>query len=331
LSAIILLAISIYCNTKKSCSSLSEVGCILDIFVTNGRGELAALAAAALWAIASVLYGIVGKHIPPLKLNLLKGIVAIVFLILTVLLTGESLPTSAPMTIFLLCLSGVIGISWGDTAFLAAINYLGPRLVLLIGTLAPAMTAIAGMIWLEETLKISAWCGIFLTICGVAWVITERITDSSDDSPTHLWKGIGWGLLAAVTNTIGTIISRLAFTTGTMTSLWAALLRLGAAELILIAWMWLPNRQAQALTLPHRQFWQVIITACFAAFCGTYLGIWLQQTAIKFTAAGIASTLLQTSPIFVIPMAMCIGEKVSWRAMAGVIIAIIGIGLLFFS
>jgi drug/metabolite transporter (DMT)-like permease len=32
----------------------------------------------------------------------------------------------------------------------------------------------------------------------------------------------------------------------------------------------------------------------------------------------------------VIPIALIVGEKVSWRAIAGVIIAIVGIALLFY-
>ncbi|MFM7371320.1 MAG: EamA family transporter, partial [Sphaerospermopsis kisseleviana] len=31
--------------------------------LTNGRGELAALSAACLWAIASVVYGVLGQRI----------------------------------------------------------------------------------------------------------------------------------------------------------------------------------------------------------------------------------------------------------------------------
>lgn len=286
--------------------------------------------AAALWAIASTVYGIVGQRIPPLKLNFIKGIVAIAFLVLTILFTRESLPISAPMPILLLCLSGVIGISWGDTAFLRAINYLGARRVLLIGTLSPALTAIAANIVLQEQLNIRAWCGILLTILGVAWVITERVPNTSNDSPKHLWVGVGFGLLAAITNAIATVISRAAFTTGSVTPLWAALLRLSAAELILLAWILFPKRQPAEFLYPYWQSRRVVFVTCFAAFCGTYLGIWLQQTAIKLTAAGIASTLLQTSPLFVIPIAVAMGEKVTWRAIAGVIMAIIGIGLLFY-
>jgi drug/metabolite transporter (DMT)-like permease len=294
----------------------------------NAGGELAALTAAALWAVASVLYGVVGNHIPPLRLNFLKGIVAITLLILTILLTGESLPTSTPLPIFLLCLSGVIGISWGDTAFLGAINYLGPRRVLLMSTLSPPLTAIVSMIGLGETLKITAWCGIFLTVLGVAWVVTERVPHSSNDSPTHLWRGVGLGLLAAIASSIATVISRLAFTLGDIPSLWAALLRLGAAQLILLAWL---SRAGAQVSPSSKVSPRIIFTACLAAVCGTYLGIWLQQTAIKLTTAGIASTLLETSPIFVIPIVLCLGEKVSWRSLAGVIIAIVGIVLLFFT
>ncbi|MEJ1931048.1 DMT family transporter, partial [Nostoc sp. NIES-2111] len=279
------------------------------------------------WAIASVLYGIVGQRIGPLQLNLIKGFVAIAFLLLTIWLTGESLSISTPAPILLLCLSGVVGIGLGDTAFLAAINNLGARRVLLIGTLAPPITAIAANILLQERLNFNAWCGILLTIMGVAWVVTERVPNSKDSNSKSSGKGLIFALLAAITNAAGTVISRAAFASGNVTPLWAALLRLSAAELILVIGISLSYKR-QISSHSHRPSWQIILTACFAAFCGTYLGIWLQQTAIKLTAAGIASTIMQTSPLFVIPLAIVIGEKVSWRAIAGVIIAIVGIGIL---
>lgn len=280
--------------------------------------------------MASVVYGVLGQRIPPLQLNLIKGLIAIALFTLTILISGEFLPTVALKPLCLLFLSGAVGIGLGDTAFLAAINYLGARRVLLIGTLAPPMTAIAAMIFLNEQLSVIAWCGILLTILGVAWVVTERVSGTSDNSTTHLWQGIGFGLLAAITNATGTVISRFAFASGSISPLWAALLRLSAGVLIILISIWFSRLREKTLLYPYWQSWRVIITSLFAAFCGAYLGIWLQQTAIKFTSAGIASTLLQTSPLFVIPIAVCMGEKVSWRAIAGVIIAIMGIGLLFY-
>jgi drug/metabolite transporter (DMT)-like permease len=298
--------------------------------VTDWQGEVAALLAAALWAIASVIYGLLGRRIPPMQLNLMKGIIAIVLLLLTIVISGELSPNLTPVSALLLCLSGAVGIGWGDTAFLAAINYLGARRVLLLGTLSPPMTAIAAMIILPERLNISAWCGIIITIVGVAWVVTERTPGTTDTTATQLWRGIGFGLLATITNAIGTIFSRMAFTTASIEPLWAALLRLSAGVLVILIWAWFTQHKQSISSDAYWRSPRVIFASFFAAFCGTYLGIWLQQTAIKLTAAGIASTLLQTSPLFVIPIAIAMGEKISLRAIAGVMIAIAGIGLLFY-
>jgi drug/metabolite transporter (DMT)-like permease len=308
---------------------------LLILPLTGFEGEIAALSAACLWAIASVVYGRLGERIPPLQLNLIKGIVAIAFLLLTIFISGELFPSIAPVPLSLILLSGVVGIGLGDTVFFASINTLGPRRALLMGTLAPPMTAIAAVIFLQERLNISAWCGILLTILGVAWVVTERTPDTSSNFTTHLWQGIGWGVLAAMANAIGAVFSRAAFTHTSISPLWAALLRLSAGVLILIIWVSLDFLQKLGKEQRDRVtgYWQssrVILAIFFAAFCGTYLGIWLQQVALKLTTAGVASTLLQTSPVFIIPIAIWLREKVTWRAIAGVIMAIAGIGMLFY-
>ncbi|BAY22529.1 hypothetical protein NIES2100_22920 [Calothrix sp. NIES-2100] len=302
----------------------------LILAVTDWHGEVAALVAACLWSVASVIYGVLGQRIRPMQLNLIKGIIAIALLLLTILISGDFVPKLSFMPVCLLFLSGAVGIGWGDTAFLAAINYLGARQVLLLGTLSPPMTAIAATIFLQERLNVSAWCGILLTILGVAWVVTERVPGTSEVDSTHLWQGIGFGLLAAITNTAGSLFSRAAFATASIDSLWAALLRLIAGVLTILLWLVISPRQQRTISDPYWKSRRIILASFFAAFCGTYLGIWLQQTAIKFTSVGIASTLLQTSPLFVIPIAIAMGEKVSLRAIAGVGIAIAGIGLLFY-
>jgi len=85
-----------------------------------------------------------------------------------------------------------------------------------------------------------------------------------------------------------------------------------------------------------REHWQeqfkskkLLISILIAAFFSTYLGIWLQQTSLKFSLAGIAQTLLATSPLFVLPIVVFRGETISWRAVLGALIAVGGIGVLF--
>lgn len=307
-----------------------------NFWLTDYKGELAALGAAFLWAISSVIFSRLGQRIPPLELNLLKGLIAIALLVFTLLLSRELLLVTNPTTFYLLLLSGVIGISLGDTAFFVALNYLGARRALLMETLAPPITAILALIFLQERLSFTAWCGILLTILGVAWVITEQVPGAgvSEAPPqkvrlTDLQKGVYFGLLASIALATGAVLARAALANSSISPLWAALLRLSAGALILLPWAWFRRRQSrfQLKTLRSARVIGVII---IAALAGTYLGIWLQQTAIKFTVVGIALTLTNTSPLFVIPIAIWMGEQVSLRSILGVVVAFGGIAVLFY-
>lgn len=85
--------------------------------LTNGQGELAALAFAAVWGIASILYGYLGRYIQPREVNLLTGTIAISLLSITLIVSSSHWESIPPVSIFSLFLSGVIAIGLGDTAF----------------------------------------------------------------------------------------------------------------------------------------------------------------------------------------------------------------------
>ncbi len=320
---------------------------LIDLII-NLKGEVAAIVAACLWAVASAIYSRLGERIPALQINLIKGIVSIIMFVVTILWNNEFVTHIPFFPLWLLLLSGVIGIGLGDTAFLITLNVLGARRALLMQTLSPPITAILALIFLGENLNIIAWSGIFLTIIGVAWVITERTQDESnvlnpsyERTETNLRRGISLGFLAALANAIGAVLSRTALHGNediSISPLWAALLRLSAGVVVLLPWLYLQRLNLQTHTHSTRTtsatpYWkspQILAIIFFAVFCGTYLGMWLQQVAIKFTAVGIASTLLQTSPIFIIPIAIAMGERVSLRAILGVLTALLGIVVLFY-
>jgi drug/metabolite transporter (DMT)-like permease len=291
-------------------------------------GQLAALAAALLWAVASLAYGRLGQSASPLQLNLLKGLVAIALLGLTLLLVGQPLPATGPLPPALLALSGVLGIGIGDTAFFAALVRLGARRALLLETLAPPLAALLAWGALGEALAAAAWAGIGLTVLGVAWVISER-TPAAAITREQAKQGIGWGLLAAAAQAGGAVLSRAALAGSALSPLWGALLRLSAGTLLVAgllgAWQW---RRSGRASWPH---WSPRFLGAIAltASGSTYLGIWLQQTALKLAPAGIAQTLGATSPLFVLPIAVSLGERVSGRAVLGALVAVGGIALLF--
>lgn len=315
------------------------------------KGELAALLAAFFWAAASTVFSRLGSMIPPLELNLLKGVVAIAFLILTLAIQGEWLPDLNWVAIAFLLISGIFGIGIGDTALFAAYNFLGARRTLLLKTLTSPLVALLALIFLQETLTPTDWCGILLTLLGVAWVISERVS-ATTDATKHFLQGIGWAIVATIGEATGAILSRAALTQSNIIPMWSTLLRLTAGVLVLLLWLLVKGRGAEGTrgrgakgqgsrgeinnlsatygtksgaNLSPKLLGIIAITSFFS----TYLGIFLQQIALKFTAAGIAQTLGATSPLFVLPFAIWMGDKVSLRGFLGVLIALAGVWLLF--
>ncbi|MBD1844988.1 DMT family transporter [Cyanobacteria bacterium FACHB-63] len=294
-------------------------------FFLQFRGELAALAAALIWACGSIVYTGVGRQITPLALNFTKGWIAIVLLGLTFLLTGQSFPAIEPAAFSLLFLSGVIGIGFGDTAYFKALNCIGARRTLLFETLAPPLSAILALIFLQERLSGSAWLGIGLTIAGVVWVILERVSDRHENF--RPLQGSLYGLLAAIGQAAGAVLSRSALIQTDIDSLWSTLIRLIGGTIALLIWILLQRQISE--TLKPLKDRRLLVVIAGTAFISTYLGIWLQQTSLKFATTGIAQALSSTSPLFVLPISWAMGDRISLRSFFGVLVSLLGVALLF--
>jgi len=291
------------------------------------RGEFAALLAAFFWASATVLFGRIGRTIRPLEMNLIKNVIAAVMILITLAAMGNIFTPVEMKALILLFFSGAVGIGLGDTVYFRSLKCIGARRALLLWMLSPPLTGVFAHLFMREALNFGAWMGIFITIIGVAWVISERVRES-DEKDLHLLKGIMFGMVSAVAQATGAVLSRAAFVYTAVSPLQSSLWRLLGGILVILVYIpmvrpeigqWVGEKRAARL-------WIMIVVAVFA---GTYLGIWLQQISLKYAAAGIAQTLFATSPLFVIPIVLCMGEKISFRAVLGVVIALGGIGLLF--
>jgi drug/metabolite transporter (DMT)-like permease len=301
---------------------------VIESLFLQHRGELAAGTAAAIWAGSSIFYGQIGRQVAPLALNLTKGLLAIGYLAVTMVLTGDSfrLPSN-PMG--LLLLSGFIGIAIGDTVFFGALNRIGARLTLLINTLSPVATALLADVFLGEKLRSLSYLGIVVAVAGVAGVVSDRTTSAdSMDRHQQYWWGIGCAVASALANSLASILSRQAMSSGAAdlspvaTTFW----RLIAGSIGILLLMALQPRNPQKLIA--RKTW---LQLGFVAFFSTYIGISLQQTALKYTAAGIAQTIGATSPLFVLALDRWRGEKIGLRSLGYALLSIGGVSLMFIS
>ncbi|MFH2115961.1 MAG: EamA family transporter, partial [Spirochaetota bacterium] len=66
------------------------------------------------------------------------------------------------------------------------------------------------------------------------------------------------------------------------------------------------------------------------AFFGPFLGVSLGLVAVQLTSAGIASTIMAITPVLIIiPAVVYFKEKINPREIAGALIAVGGVALLF--
>jgi len=95
-----------------------------------------------------------------------------------------------------------------------------------------------------------------------------------------------------------------------------------------LAWIAVQGQSYLPATVRSRRLWAVIVGTTLMS---TYLGIMLQQLALKHTEAGIVQTLIATAALFVLPLVALRGERIGPRAVAGAIVAVIGIAILFWA
>lgn len=300
-------------------------------------GLVAATVASMFWAVSVVLYRRVGRIMPPVRLNMTKGFVACAILGgatgVQWLALGTEPWSLSPGLLALMALSGVIGIGLGDTLFFAGLNRMGSRRMLLLFTINPVITVLVAWAVLDEPLSLMQLAGIALTCGGVAWVIAERSTGKSDGHVDLL--GILYGIGAASCQATGILMSRYVFDQGEMTSVSSAWLRITAAALALVLFLPLDRLLKDPGGQDHHHPAQPSKAQARAMFgcalmLGTVLGIWLMQIAVKQSdKVGIASTLLSTSPLFVLPIVAIMGERISRRAVMGACICIAGVAMLY--
>jgi len=290
-------------------------------------GELAAISAALFWAISSFVFRKLGKSIRPTELNLIKGVGAILLLLLMSLFLKESPTALTPFALMLLLVSGALGIGFGDTMYFEALNSIGPRRTLLISILAPPMTVVLAILFLGERINPLGWLGVLITLFGVAWVI---LGNPNKEEPQKVVRmGVFFAFLSALAQAIGSVMSRWALTQTPVSAVQSAILRLVAGIAFLAVWM-LIGRQKPAEWLKetknHAGMFGIL---ALGILLGAFLPLWLQQISFKNTEVGIAQTLLATSPLFVLLISALRKEKLAAREIIGMVIAVAGIAVLF--
>jgi len=285
-------------------------------------GVFSALISAASWALGSVLWRRVGGNLSPYSMNLIKGVIGCAYLAVALLVVNfEGIPTRAAM---LLIVSGIIGISIGDTFFFSALLNIGPRLTSLMGTLTPVGTALVAVAVLRERPSLIVWCGISLTVAGVAFVLSKKTY--GDHIVRDKRKGVLCGVMSVLCTVIGIILAKKAL--ADISAIQASFIRMLSATIGLALWGMVKGDLA--LWVKPLADFRLLKRVAFIIMLGTFGGFLLSLYSLKLIDASIASSLISTTPLFVIPVAaILLGEKVYAQSVIGAAVAVCGVILIF--
>lgn len=296
-------------------------------------GELAAVAASALWSFTSIQFTLAGRRVGSSAMNYARLALALLYLSLTHwLITGEIWPIhAAPARWLWMSLSGVVGLTLGDAALYQGYMLIGPRRTQLMMTSAPALTTLAARLLWNERLSLPQLLAMTLTVGGIMWVVSEPRQGerhfAGDDDPQAYRKGLVLGGLAALCQAIGLLLSRQGLVGG-FSPLSATVIRMAAATVAIVV-IGAARGQTRAIwqrLRDRRALWLIV----GGALTGPYIGVWLSMEAVQHAAMGIASTLLALAPVLLIPLsAWFFGERVTRRAVLGTLLALMGVALIF--
>lgn len=245
-------------------------------------------------------------------------------------------------------LSGVIGFGLGDIGAFYAMPRIGSRLTILMAQCGAAPIAgLAEWYWMGTTLGLGQILAIVLILSGIVVALAPKNIPAS--SMPMFIAGISFGLLAAVGQGLGAVISRKAYveanaagnwveSQGVLDSIWmgatAGYQRLigGAATIFLFYLLSLViKRWRTGPREPHVQDSR-LTKARFVllnAAAGPIFGLICFQWALATTPSAIVQPIIAMTPLVIMPMAWYFeGDRPTLRSLFGGLISVAGVILL---
>lgn len=308
----------------------------------NHLGEIISLGVAVSWTVTAWFAAKASLRVGAMVTNVLRLVLATLFLgVLLWVTIGHPYPVYADKDTWLwLGLSALVGYVFGDYCLFNCYLYIGPRFGQLLMTLAPPMAAIAGWIMLGETLSWTSILAMAVTLAGIGISIMSR--DGGHHFKLDLpLKGVLLGIGAGIGQGVGLVLSKIGMqyyaeaipanapsAMEAMLPFASTMMRAiigGAGFLAILLLQKDFGKLRSAVKDPVAMKYASVIT-----LFGPVLGVSLSLMAVRYANAGIASTLMALTPVFIIvPEVLIEGKRIRFKEIAGLAVSIAGVALFF--
>lgn len=280
-------------------------------------GQLLSLLCALLWALAVMLFKRLSKNVSSIDLNLIKNLASLILFSCTLPLLGISFfPPISRTDLFLVGLSGALGLGLADLLFFMALSRLKAGLVAIVDCLYSPFMILLSVAFLDDPVTPALLLGVVLV---AAAIILAAEKDEKNPIPRRVML---LGVLLAALSMLG-MAGSVVMIKPIMTRVsawWVAWFRLLSSSVLLsIILAADPGRKRILSTLKS---WKTML---LAAFLGTYLATAAWLFGLHYSRVSIASVLNQTSTIFILLLAWpFLKEPLTNRKIVSVMLAFVG-------
>jgi len=295
-------------------------------------GELCSLLSAIFWALAIIIFKKIGDRVSPIVINPVKSIIGLLLFMLTCIIIGVPLSPNAQFSntdLFILAISGIIGIGIADIIFLHSLNILGAGISAIVDTVYSPFVIFFAFLILGESLTSTQLLGGGLIIGSVLYASTKIQNIPVDRK--RFKQGILYGVGSIAMMAFGIVMIKPILNTVSDNiglQIWIAGYRLVSGVLVSVSIMFIANRKQNIIgVFRDRTLWLPLIVSSVLA---AYLGIAMWVMGMAMTTASISSILNQTATIFIMIFAwMFLGEPLTKRRILSIIVAMCGAYLVF--
>ena len=294
-------------------------------------GEAAAVAAALVWAMASLLMKQLSGRYPALPLGAWRCLFASLFFLVIFAPAGRAhdvanFPLSS---LGALVASALVGIVVGDTNYIRALRFAPLAVVYPIAMTAyPLFAVILATSFLDEAFGWRLVAGTALVLAGIGGIAFTRPAPSASGElalgeealhSARLRLGLGLAILAALCWGGSTIVLKLALEDVDVIAANTLRLPIIAAFLVGLSLRQLPALHPRAF---GRSLWLVALEGVLDFGVGSLCFLY----AITKAGAGLTAVLSSVSPLFAMPLtALVFKERVTGRMIAGTMLCLAGI------
>ena len=257
-------------------------------------GIVFALLSTASWAACTMLFKKLGEKLEPVGMTTVKTILSSVFLLIIILLSQNSLFIETKY-LYPVAVSGILGISIGDSLFFASLSRLSPLALSLILFVGPDLfSGVFGLVFLKEIPSLLSWAGIFCILAGLAFFIFP-LEKNSDETKTKFF-GIVLALLSLICTSYSMVIIKPILRDVSVMTVTMYRMMFSALVLVLFtlfsgkAFIWKNQLEDKNYNLKLSG----------TIFLATVGGFWLSLLAIKYCQLIIASSLMSLEPLFIL-------------------------------